>query len=77
MEMYYKTNEDERLCFAKKAADCFKRNPDKYTYTEGDIEQGVYFAMRYGFGNDCVLVFKISEDDKVVNYCQFIEKEKK
>lgn len=48
--------------FVEKAAKRFADDPKMHTFTEGDIEPGVLFAMRWGFLDRSVLVFKLSDD---------------
>jgi hypothetical protein len=49
--------------FAFKAADWFSKNDKGVTYSAegGRIIPGEYFAVRWGLGNDCVLVLKLDE----------------
>ena len=52
-----------------------KDNPEISTYTEsGHIEPGELFAVRWGMGNDCVLVFRISDDFEPTNFQNIIKK---
>lgn len=67
------SDEKERLNFATRAAAYFAEHPDCTAYTAGDVVQGEWFAVRWGMGNDCVLTFRISEEDPVTVYQQAIE----
>ena len=58
---------------AKKAAEAFAANDELTTFTEDDIEDGGFFAVRWGLGEDCVMVFKIDGDPIV--YDQLISQE--
>lgn len=62
----------EREEFARRAAVHFAENSKLYTYTDGNIEPGCWFALRFGLGNDCVVVFKLDEFDEPTNYQQLI-----
>ena len=59
--------------FAKKAAKCFAKNEQYYTFTDGNIKAGCLFAMRFGFNDDCVIVFRLDEDFEPINYQQLID----
>ena len=72
MMMTYAEDEQQRIDFAKSAARWFAENPKGHTYTAGEIETGALFAMRYGLGDDCVVVFRISHDTPVVNFQNLI-----
>jgi hypothetical protein len=50
---------DEELAFMKKAAEYFAAHPSKSSY--GDIEPDTFLALRWGLGEDCVLVLKLAE----------------
>lgn len=52
---------DERKQFALSAAQYFADNSDKYSYSEGCLQEGELLALRWGLGEDCVLVLKIDE----------------
>ena len=54
--------EKELIAFVDKAALHFETHKEHNTFTEAEIEPGVLFAIRWGMGRDCVLVFRISED---------------
>ena len=61
----------EKDDFAKRAANSFKLNPQHWSYTDNTIESGEYFALRFGLGKDCVVVFRIG-DEPILNYQQLI-----
>ena len=63
-------DETERLAFAKLAAAAFSR--DKNMATFGDISPGGFLALRWGMGNDCVLVVRLDENETPVNYQQLV-----
>lgn len=65
---------EEELTFAKHAAAKFEENPEWATFTTGEIVPGCLFAVRWGLGNDCVLVLRISEDAVPTVYQQIIRK---
>lgn len=72
IRMTSKTAELERLAFAEKAAAHFKEHPEHWSYTDGDIEPGAFFALRWGGGGNCVLVLKLDDFDEPVNYQELI-----
>lgn len=58
--------EKERMEFAKKAAKHFAEDLKYCSY--GDLAPGSYLALRWGLGNDGVLVLKLDENYESVNY---------
>lgn len=72
MQMIRLSDQQERNAFALKAATWFTNHPEHYTF--GDLEPGSWFGMRFGVGEDCVVVFRIG-DEEPVNYQQLIRKE--
>ena len=66
------TQEKNQLEFAEKAAEHFTKHPDHSSY--GDLEPGSFIALRWGLGDDCVLVLKLDEYFQNVNYQQAIKK---
>ena len=73
------SNEKELIEFVEKASKCFAENPTYSTYTSGEIKdeayKGGYLAIRWGLGEDCVLVVKMEEYQTVRIYQQCIRKE--
>ena len=65
----------EELDFARLAAEMFSENDGWTTFTDGDIEPGCLFAVRWGLGDDCVLVMRLDDDHKPTVYQQIIKKE--
>lgn len=61
--------------FAKRAADCFSSDDKIATFTDARIESGCLFALRWGLGDDCVVVFRLG-DMAPVCFDQLIEKNK-
>ncbi len=72
MEMTYLEERQEKDLFAKRAAEHFANRPSNYTFTDGEIKSGEYFALRFGMGDDCVVVFRI-DDETPVNYQNIIK----
>ena len=64
--------EREQIEFAEKAALHFASHPEHSSF--GEIKQGEYLALRWGLGNDCVLVLKLDEYFEPVNYQQLIKR---
>lgn len=76
MKMYSEDEETARLEFARKAAKHFADHPETVTYGENGPVKGELYALRWGMGNDCVVVFKIDEYAEIVNYQQFIDRDR-
>lgn len=74
MIMTYFDDRQKQDSFAFKAATHFRDNPSHQTYTTEEIEPNCYFALRYGADNDCVVIFKIG-DEEPINYQNIIGKE--
>lgn len=66
------SKQNERLEFANEAAEYFSEHPEKTTYTSGEILAGELFALRFGLGDDCVVVFRLDEYELVENYQNII-----
>lgn len=75
MRMLNLEEQQEKLEFVKEAAEFFKQNPTYTSYTSGKIVPGCLFALRFGLGGDCVVVFRIDDDFPVENFTQVIDKE--
>ena len=73
MIIAYMSEDDKVRDFAKMAAKAFASHKGMYTYTNGGIEAGELFAVRFGFGDNCVVVFRIDEDFEPINYQQLID----
>ena len=58
--------------FAVKAAQHFTEHPEHSSF--GDIEKGGLIALRWGLGDDCVLILKLDEGYEPTNYHQIIKK---
>ena len=57
--------------FVKKAIKHFDDNPKNYSF--GDLKEGTFFAMRFGLGDDCVLMFKLDDHFEPTVYGQVIK----
>ena len=66
--------EDERKAFALEAAAEFAANKGMWSYTRGPIERDKWFALRFGGGDDCVVVFKTHEYMEIVVYENIVER---
>jgi len=62
----------EEIAFAKRAAACFLEKPNVCTYTDGEILPGCLIALRWGLGDDCVLVLKLDESHTPANYHELV-----
>lgn len=65
-------DDDEALEFAKRAAKSFAKNKQYYTFTDSEIETGCLFAIRFGFRDGCVVVFRLDEDFEPIEYQQLV-----
>lgn len=65
----------ERKEFAEEAATYFYKHPNKTTYTSEEIKAGELFALRFGMGDDCVVVFRLDENQDVENYQNIISRQ--
>jgi hypothetical protein len=65
-----KADELARLKFAEEAARAFKIDPKLGSY--GAVEAGGYLALRWGLGDDCVMVVKLDENDEPVNFQELV-----
>ena len=73
MRMVYMSGDEGVRDFAKMAAMAFANHKSVHTYTNGGIEAGELFAVRFGGGDNCVVVFRIDEDFEPINYQQLID----
>lgn len=67
--------ENKRQAFAKEAAEWFRTNPKGRTFTNGPLAPGKWLAIRWGAGEDCVVVLRIHEYEEIVNYTNIIQTE--
>jgi len=70
MRQVHINEQDEERAFAEEAARHFELNPDHTSF--GPLKQDSFLALRWGLGNDCVLVLKLSELHEPTNYCNLI-----
>jgi hypothetical protein len=56
--------ETARMDFAKKAAEHFAANPNHWTF--GEIGADELLGLRWGCGNDCVLVIRQADEEAVI-----------
>lgn len=72
MRMTDTGTETLRMAFAQKAAEHFAKYEHHWTYSDGyGPEPGKWLALRWGLGNDCVVVIRVG-DDEPVNYQNII-----
>lgn len=71
MRMTYVSQELDRVEFAKKAAEYFAKDPKNRSY--GELTPGSLIGIRWGMGDDCVLVLKLDEDFEPVNFQQAVK----
>lgn len=72
--MTTETEERELLVFIGRASKHFAEHREHSSFTDSEIEPGCFFGVRWGLGDDCVLVFKISEEFEPRIYQQCIKK---
>lgn len=65
------SEEAARIEFATEAALHFANHPGHWTYSRADLGPGALLALRWGLGNDCVLVLRVA-DEMPVNFQQII-----
>jgi len=64
------SDELEQIEFAKQAAALFATDEKKSSY--GEINPGGFIALRWGLGDDCVLVLKLDEFHVPTNYAGLV-----
>ena len=60
--------------FARAAAKHFEKNPQHTSFSEKELEAGCLIALRWGLGDDCVLVLKIDDFEQPRVYQRIIER---
>jgi hypothetical protein len=70
--MTYLNEEIDRNKFAEEAGEDFSKHPEHCSF--GDVTPGSFLALRWGLGNDCVLVLKLDENSEPVNYQNLVKK---
>ena len=68
---------NEEIAFAEKAAKYFAEHKEVSTYTESEIVAGCFFAVRWGLGDDCVVVIKLDDLHEPKNYANLVRKHQK
>jgi hypothetical protein len=68
------SQEEQVSAFAKRAALSFKNDPNMATFGGNPPEPGELFAVRWGMGEDCVLVFRLDPDFVPVNFQEAIKR---
>jgi hypothetical protein len=66
------SDETARMDFAKNAAAHFAANPKHSSF--GEIAPGELIALRWGLGDDCVLVLRIDAFEEAVIFAQIIKR---
>lgn len=66
MKMTTISQEQELIEFVQAASKSFEANPQHSTFTKGQVASGELFAVRWGLGDDCILVFRIGEETPTV-----------
>lgn len=73
MRQVYIDEELAQLEFAKRAAKKFATNEQLATYSDGKLEPGCLLAIRWGLGEDCVVVVKLDEKHIPTNFAQLVK----
>lgn len=63
----------DELAFMEGAANKFVTNPSMWSYSKGEIQPGCLLALRWGLGDDCVLVVKLDEFHVPTIYSQAVK----
>lgn len=74
MRHVHESDIQDELAFAKRAAAKFAADPSVSTFTDESIARGCFFAVRWGLGDDCVLVLKLDEVHEPAIYAQQIRR---
>jgi len=77
MIMTYIDDETDILNFVQVASEHFSTHHKHTTFTLEDITPGCLMALRYGGGNDCIVVFRLSDKYEVINFQQCIKQQKR
>lgn len=72
MRMLTMSEELKKLRFVTEAKKYMNSRPKCYSY--GVLEPGEYFAMRFGLGDNCLVVFRIDPDCNIENYQQILDR---
>ena len=63
-------NQEKLIGFVKQAVKRFGESPGLATF--GDVRPGEYLALRWGMGEDCVLVIRLDKNFEPINFHQAI-----
>ena len=61
-KMQISVSGDKKIEFAKLAMAHFSKNPQITTFTEDGVDYDCLFAVRWGLGDNCALVFTIGDE---------------
>ena len=64
--------EMEKISFAERASRYFALHPECLSFSDADIVPGCLLALRWGLGDDCVLVLKLDDHFEPTNYQNII-----
>jgi len=64
MEVICLKNYSEEVEFAKRAGRHFAENSNHHTFTDCDIDESTFLAVRWGLLEDCVVVIKRNKNHK-------------
>jgi hypothetical protein len=57
----YESDVLEELEFARRAGAKFSADPRMWSYSDEEIQPGILIALRWGLGDDCVLVMRLHD----------------
>ena len=72
MKSCYVSDVEDEIAFAKKAAEAFAKNPKYMTFSVDGVKPGALLAIRWGMGDDCVVVVKLDENHIPTNYMNLV-----
>lgn len=72
MRTFKVEEEIEQIRFAERAARYFALHPECQSFSDADISPGCLLALRWGLGDDCVLVLKLDPHFEPTNYHNII-----
>ena len=72
MRMVKVEDEMEQIRFAEKAARYFALHPECQSFSDIDLSPGCLLALRWGIGDDCVLVLKLDDQFEPTIYQNII-----
>ena len=63
----------EQAAFAERAGAAFAKNPAMWSFSDAEVSAGCLLALRWGLGDDCVLVLQLDEFHVPTVYSQAVK----